>query len=101
MKELETPFPAVVGQVNPEEALEALTIEPAEAIGIGDRVGSLEAGKDADLVLWTGDPLDPRSHVLVTICNGRVALDQDGATGKIYASASTGKSGDAVVRGDR
>ena len=57
-------------------ALRALTIEPATAIGIADRVGSIEPGKDADLVLWTGDPLDPRSHVLVTIAEGRVALDQ-------------------------
>jgi imidazolonepropionase-like amidohydrolase len=56
--------------------MRALTIEPATAVGIADRVGSIEPGKDADLVLWTGDPLDPRSHVLVTIAGGRVALDQ-------------------------
>ncbi len=59
-------------------ALRALTLEPAEAVGVSDRVGSFEAGKDADLVLWTGDPLDPRSSVLVTISEGRVALDQRG-----------------------
>lgn len=59
-----------------EDALRALTIEPATAIGIADRVGSIEPGKDADLVLWSGDPLDPRSHVLVTISGGRIALDQ-------------------------
>lgn len=59
-------------------ALRALTLEPAEAVGVGDRVGSFDVGKDADLVLWTGDPLDPRSRVLVTISEGRVALDQRG-----------------------
>jgi imidazolonepropionase-like amidohydrolase len=57
-------------------ALRALTLEPAEAVGVGHRVGSFDAGKDADLVLWTGDPLDPRSRVLVTMSEGRVALDQ-------------------------
>ena len=41
-----------------EAALRAVTIEPAEICGIADRVGSLEAGKDADLVLFDGDPLD-------------------------------------------
>lgn len=56
--------------------LRALTIEPAMAVGIGDDYGSLEPGKVADVVAWTGDPLDPRSHVLVTVSAGRVVLDQ-------------------------
>ncbi|QDU65058.1 amidohydrolase family protein [Engelhardtia mirabilis] len=43
--------------------LRALTIHPAESFGIGDRVGSLEVGKDADIVVFDGDPIDPRSHV--------------------------------------
>jgi imidazolonepropionase-like amidohydrolase len=59
-----------------EKALRALTIEGATAIGIDRRAGSLEPGKDADVVLWTGDPLDPRSRVLVTVSSGRIALDQ-------------------------
>ena len=40
-----------------------MTINPAITFGLDDRVGSLEEGKDADIVLYTGDPLDPRSHV--------------------------------------
>jgi imidazolonepropionase-like amidohydrolase len=63
-----------------ELALAALTSEPALAIGLGDRVGTLEPGKDADLVLWTGDPLDPRSHVLLNVTGGRLALDQRDAS---------------------
>jgi imidazolonepropionase-like amidohydrolase len=59
-----------------DDGLRALTIEPAKAVGIADRVGSIEAGKDADLALWTGDPLDPRSHVLVVVSLGRIAADQ-------------------------
>ncbi len=46
----------------PEEAaLAAMTINPAEILGIADRFGSIEAGKEADLVIWTGNPLDIRS----------------------------------------
>lgn len=44
--------------------LRAMTIHPATIFGIADRVGSLEVGKDADIVLHTADPIDPRSHVL-------------------------------------
>ncbi len=43
-----------------EAALQALTIAPARQIGIADRVGSLEVGKDADFQVTLGDPLDPR-----------------------------------------
>ncbi|MEM7248798.1 MAG: amidohydrolase family protein [Acidobacteriota bacterium] len=59
-----------------EEAIAGLTLEPAKAIGIAHRVGSLDEGKDGDLVLWTGDPIDPRSSVLVVVSLGRVVLDQ-------------------------
>ena len=41
-----------------QEALAAITIQPARIAGLEDRIGSLEVGKDADLVLATGDPLD-------------------------------------------
>lgn len=57
-------------------ALRALTLEPAEAIGLGSSAGSIEPGKDADLVFWTGDPLDPREHVLLVVGRGTVVLDQ-------------------------
>ncbi|GAB4153991.1 MAG: amidohydrolase [Planctomycetota bacterium] len=43
-----------------EDALKAVTIAPARQIGLGDRVGSLEPGKDADFLVSDGDPLDPR-----------------------------------------
>jgi imidazolonepropionase-like amidohydrolase len=46
-----------------ETALRALTINPARIAGIDDRLGSIEAGKDADLVIWSGDPLDVLSRV--------------------------------------
>lgn len=56
-----------------EEAWRAITINPAQAIGIADRVGSLEPGKDGDLVIWTADPLTAiGGHAHTTIVNGRV-----------------------------
>ncbi len=53
-------------------ALRGLTIEPARAIGIEDRVGSITVGKDADLVLYNGDPLDPRNAPILVMVDGRV-----------------------------
>ena len=48
---------AVNSGLSVEEGWKAVTINPATALGIADRVGSLEAGKDADIVIWTADPL--------------------------------------------
>lgn len=56
-------------------ALKGVTRIPAESIGIFDRVGSLEAGKDADFGLWTGSPIDPRSVCKKTFVDGRIAYD--------------------------
>jgi imidazolonepropionase-like amidohydrolase len=49
--------------LDPETALRALTINPARIIGVSDRLGSLESGKDGDVVVWSGDPLDVLSRV--------------------------------------
>jgi imidazolonepropionase-like amidohydrolase len=51
-------------------ALQALTINPARIIGVADRLGSIEPGKDADLVIWTGDPLDVLSRVERALMDG-------------------------------
>jgi imidazolonepropionase-like amidohydrolase len=53
------------------QAVRALTIVPAMTAGIADRVGSLEAGKDADIAVVTGDPSDPRSAVDLVFIEGR------------------------------
>ena len=52
-------------------AIEALTINPARIIGVADRLGSLEAGKDGDVVVWSGDPLDVLSRVERAFMDGR------------------------------
>ncbi|MBI4585619.1 MAG: amidohydrolase family protein [Planctomycetes bacterium] len=61
--------------LEPEAALKGITIYPAKAAGIEKRVGSIEKGKDADLVIWTSDPLDVRSFVKLALVNGKVAYD--------------------------
>jgi imidazolonepropionase-like amidohydrolase len=59
----------------PYDALKGLTRIAAEALMIDQQVGSIEAGKDADVVLWTGDPIDPRSSVDLTIVSGEIVYD--------------------------
>ncbi len=54
-----------------DAALAAISINPARMLGFDDRVGSLEVGKDADFVLWSGDPLDFMSRALHTYVAGR------------------------------
>jgi len=53
------------------EALRALTLSPAEIFGVADRLGSLEAGKEATFVLTRGDPLQVRSRVVGVVIRGR------------------------------
>ena len=49
---------AVAYGMTREDALRAITLTPAEVFGVADRVGSLQAGKDADVVVWSGDPFE-------------------------------------------
>ncbi len=57
--------------LDPDTALQALTINPARILGLEDRVGSLEVGKDGDLVIWSGDPLEIMSRAEQVIIEGR------------------------------
>ncbi len=54
-----------------EEALKAVTLYPAKLLGVDDRIGSLEVGKDATLIVTTGDPLDIPTHVTAAYIQGR------------------------------
>jgi imidazolonepropionase-like amidohydrolase len=56
-----------------EEALKAITINAAEVIGVGDRIGSLEVGKDADIVVFSGHPFDYRTVAELVLVDGQVA----------------------------
>ena len=62
---------AVKAGMDPFQALQAITINPAKHLGIAHRVGSLETGKDADVVLCDGDPMVSDTHILGVVLNGR------------------------------
>ena len=55
----------------PAEAIKAITLFPAQILGVGNRLGSLEAGKDATLIITTGDPLEAPSQVTLAYIQGR------------------------------
>jgi len=59
-----------------DDALAAITIEAARILGVADRVGSLERGKDGDLALYDGNPFEYTSHCTGVVINGQVASDQ-------------------------
>ena len=62
---------AVKAGMDPFQALQAITINPAKHLGIADRVGSLEVGKDGDVVICDGDPMVSDTHVAAVCLNGR------------------------------
>lgn len=61
---------AVKAGMDPFDALKAITINPAEHIGVADRVGSLEVGKDADLVITAGSPFEVLTEVKAVFIDG-------------------------------
>ena len=71
-------FEAAVAAANGlpmEDALRTITIDAARIIGVGDRVGSLERGKDGDVAVFDGDPFEYTSHVCATVIDGRVVSE--------------------------
>ena len=64
------------GRLAPADALAFVTSNPAKQLGIAARVGSLEAGKDGDFVVWSGDPLDTSSMALETWIEGKKYFDR-------------------------
>ena len=66
-----------------EQAVAGMTLEPAKLLGVADRVGSLEPGKDATFILTDGDILDLRSHVVGAYLDGR-ALDLTDKQKRLY-----------------
>ncbi|MEM6265093.1 MAG: amidohydrolase family protein [Bacteroidota bacterium] len=65
------------GGVSEEAALRMVTLNPAKALKIDHRVGSIEVGKDADLVLWTDEPLSVNARVLYTWIDGKLYFDHE------------------------
>lgn len=67
--------------LDPVRALALVTLNPARQLGIADRVGSIEVGKHADLVLLDGDPLSSYAKVLWTMVDGEVEFERRDAFG--------------------
>ncbi|HKK69903.1 MAG TPA: amidohydrolase family protein [Candidatus Krumholzibacteria bacterium] len=67
---------AVAYGLDEEVALRALTIVPASILGVDDRVGSLEPGKDADLALYDGDPFEYTTHCVGVVIDGEIVSRQ-------------------------
>ncbi|MEP5939222.1 MAG: amidohydrolase family protein [Erythrobacter sp.] len=88
---------AVRGGMSRDGALRALTINGAKQLGLDDRIGSLETGKDADIIVLDGDPLSIYTKVLETWVEGKLVFDMSNpehapfATGG-YGTASQGRA---------
>ena len=67
---------AAANGLSPRDAMASITIDAARLLGIQDRVGSLEPGKDADVALFDGDPFEYASHCVGTIVSGTVTDTQ-------------------------
>jgi len=70
---------AIRGGLNEKAALRAITIDAARILGVGERIGSLEAGKDADLIITDYEIFDYRSFVQWAVVNGRQVYDKQTA----------------------
>jgi imidazolonepropionase-like amidohydrolase len=64
------------GRLTEEEALKLCTLNPAKQLRLDHRLGSVDVGKDADLVIWTGHPLSAYSRVETTLIEGHVYFDR-------------------------
>jgi len=84
----------VRGGMSREKALEALTLAGARMLELDDRIGSLEPGKDADLVVLSGDPLALRTKVLETWVEGRKVFDREDPDDRLFAVGGYGAGRD-------
>lgn len=69
---------AVKAGLDMEEGYKAMTIYPATICGVNDKVGSLEVGKDADIAIFDGNPMEVFTQTLYTIINGQIIYDKSG-----------------------
>jgi imidazolonepropionase-like amidohydrolase len=67
---------AVSGGLDEQTALEAITINAAEILGVADRIGSLQVGKDADIIILDGHPFHHKTFVELTLINGKILYDK-------------------------
>jgi len=73
---------AVKDGLEPEVALRSLTVNPAAMLSLDDRIGALRPGLDADIVMWSGDPLDVMNRAMRVFVRGREVYRFDDSTGE-------------------
>ncbi|HEX7085936.1 MAG TPA: amidohydrolase family protein, partial [Vicinamibacterales bacterium] len=83
---------AVRGGMSRDAALRAVTLTNAAMLGLQDRIGSLEPGKDADFIVLNGDPLSVYTHVEQTWVEGRKVFDRSDPKDRLYATGGYGAS---------
>ena len=88
---------AVRAGMSREKALYGMTLAGAEMIDLGDRVGSLTPGKDADFILLTGDPLSVYTHVQETWIDGVRVFDRANPADRLFATGGYGASNDQAM----
>jgi imidazolonepropionase-like amidohydrolase len=85
---------AVRAGMSRRAALEGVTLANARLLDLGERIGSLTAGKDADFIVLDGDPLAVRTHVLETWIDGRKVFDRSDPRDRRFAVGGYGASDD-------
>ena len=88
---------AIRAGMSPDAALAALTLAGARMLDLADRVGSLEVGKDADLVVLSGDPFAVETQVLETWVEGRKVFDLSDPNDRLFAVGGDGASARQAV----
>ncbi len=79
--------------ISKAEAWQWLSSNPAEAMGIGDQTGSLTVGKDADIVLWDGDPFSIRTRAEMVLVDGALLYDQNNQEYQAVSDFELGQPG--------
>lgn len=85
---------AVRAGMSRRAALDGLTLAGAEMLDLDDRLGSLTAGKDADFIILSGDPLSAYTHVLETWVEGQKVFDREDPQDRLYAVGGYGAGHD-------
>ncbi|HVK05071.1 MAG TPA: amidohydrolase family protein, partial [Armatimonadaceae bacterium] len=91
---------AVRAGMDRQKALEAMTLAGAKMLDLQDRIGTLEAGKDADFILLSGDPLSVYAQVLETYVEGRKVFDRADPKDRLIATGGYGATRDQVAHLD-
>ena len=87
----------LAGGAKREKALYGMTMANAIMLDVADRVGSLEVGKDADLIVLDGDPISTYTHVLQTWVEGKQVFDRSDPKDFIFATGGDGATDDGLT----